>query len=71
MIKIHPVESAYVPSIEQFQGDNVKALEGKPYRRGRICTVDLLLLTNSDQLVFMLIVFFFTKKLLQRGGQLY
>ncbi len=31
MIKIHPDESAYVPSIEQFEVDNIEVLAGKPY----------------------------------------
>jgi len=47
-----------------------KAAPGKPYRRGRFSTVDLLVQTTLDPLLFILeiLIFFHTKQATKRGG---
>ncbi len=46
---------------------------GKPYQRGRLSTINLLVLTGLDQLLFILKIVstFLQKKLPQLGGLLY
>ncbi len=54
-----------------WSGQNLSPSTGKPYWRERISTVDLLVLTSLDQLLFKLKLYIsiFTKQV--KGGQLY
>jgi hypothetical protein len=47
----------------QSREANVIAYSGKSYCRGRLSTVDLLVLTKLDQIIFILKIYFLQNKL--------
>jgi hypothetical protein len=62
-IEVHLLNVMFVPVatccktiFAQLRPNRVQ--EGKSYWRGRLCTVDLLVLTSADQLLFMLKILF-------------